>query len=136
VEGSIRGTKSEFAGGTEENHRNLSQVSQCSSQDWMQVPPEYKLESCCYTNLSCDNRIHVYDDHFDTIRKHNDAQDCSFIQEINFVYKTNLIDLSPTQLITVAARTKEARTLWSWVRIPLEAWMSAFILCLCCCVCR
>jgi hypothetical protein len=31
-----------------------------------------------------------------------------------------------------------ARTLGSWVRIPLKAWMSvcAFILCLCCPVCR
>jgi hypothetical protein len=32
-----------------------------------------------------------------------------------------------------------ARTLGSWVRIPLKAWMSvlcAFILCLCCSVCR
>jgi hypothetical protein len=31
-----------------------------------------------------------------------------------------------------------ARTLGSWVRIPLETWMSvyAFILCLCCFVCR
>jgi hypothetical protein len=30
------------------------------------------------------------------------------------------------------------RTLWSWVRIPLKAWISvyAFILCLCCPVCR
>jgi hypothetical protein len=31
-----------------------------------------------------------------------------------------------------------ARTLGSWVRIPLKAWMSVFalILCLCCPVCR
>jgi hypothetical protein len=31
-----------------------------------------------------------------------------------------------------------ARTLGSWVRIPLKAWMSvcAFTLCLCCLVCR
>jgi hypothetical protein len=31
-----------------------------------------------------------------------------------------------------------ARTLGSWVQIPLEAWMSvcAFLLCLCCSVCR
>jgi hypothetical protein len=28
------------------------------------------------------------------------------------------------------------RALRSWVRIPLKAWMSAFILCLCCPVCR
>jgi hypothetical protein len=29
-----------------------------------------------------------------------------------------------------------ARTLGSWFRIPLEEWMPAFILCLCCSVCR
>jgi hypothetical protein len=29
-----------------------------------------------------------------------------------------------------------ARTLESWVQIPLEAWMCAFILCLCCSACR
>jgi hypothetical protein len=28
-----------------------------------------------------------------------------------------------------------ARTLGSWVRIPLKEWMSEFILCLCCSVC-
>jgi hypothetical protein len=52
--------------------------------------------------------------------------------------------LYPRQVfaITVAARSKAlsslARTLGPWVRIILEAWLSlcAFILCLCCFVCR
>jgi hypothetical protein len=33
--------------------------------------------------------------------------------------------------ITVAALSSSARTLESWVRIPLKPWMSVFILCLC-----
>jgi hypothetical protein len=38
--------------------------------------------------------------------------------------------------MTAATRSSAARTLGLWVRIPLKAWMSAFILCLCCSVCR
>jgi hypothetical protein len=137
VEGSgcilFRVLSGNFLGGLSKTTKNLCQESRCHRRDFISVPPEYHL-SFGETGVVFANLVkNIYIFHY------------FFLLRIFFIqFNLFLLFVRGACRRSWWARglrhepSSFARTLGSWVQIPLKACMSVYavILCLYCLVCR